>query len=98
MSFVVNWCSGDNSLVAYAALLAASRSKNIPDEIVQKAVIEAVKLNADNHLVAHGAVALLASVIADRAGLVTSVLESLPVNSTSEIVSEEIKWRLEFGC
>ena len=98
MSFVVNWCRGDNSLVAYAALLAASRSKNIPDEIVQKAVVEVVKLNADNHLVAHGAVALLASVIADRAGLVTSVLESLPVNSTSEIVAEEIKWRLEFGC
>lgn len=98
MSFVTNWCSGDNSLVAYAALLAASRSKNISEQIIQSAVIEAVTLNADNHLVAQGAVALLSSVIADRESLIVSILEQLPENRTAQLVAEEIKWRLEFGC
>ena len=98
MRFVANWCSGDNSLVAYAALLAASRSKNISEQIIQNAVIEAVTLNTDNHLVAQGAVALLSSVIADRESLIVSILEQLPENRTAQLVAEEIKWRLEFGC
>lgn len=97
-SLVTAWCRGENSLVAYAALLAAARNKNISDSAIQTSVVEVVTLNTNNHLVAQGAVALLASVIASNRELVASILEQLPVNSTAQLVVDEIKWRLEFGC
>lgn len=97
-SLVTAWCRGENSLVAYAALLAAARNKNISDSAIQTSVVEVVTLNTNNHLVAQGAVALLASVIASNRELVASILEQLPENSTAQLVVDEIKWRLEFGC
>lgn len=97
-SLVTAWCRGENSLVAYAALLAAARNKNISDSAIQTSVVEVVTLNTNNHLVAQGAVALLASVIASNSELVASILEQLPENSTAQLVVDEIKWRLEFGC
>lgn len=97
-SLVTAWCRGENSLVAYAALLAAARNKNISDSAIQTSVVEVVTLNTNNHLVAQGAVALLASVIASNKELVASILEQLPENSTAQLVVDEIKWRLEFGC
>jgi len=97
-SLVTAWCRGENSLVAYAALLAAARNKNISDSAIQTSVVEVVTLNPNNHLVAQGAVALLASVIASNRELVASILEQLPENSTAQLVVDEIKWRLEFGC
>lgn len=97
-SLVTAWCRGENSLVAYAALLAAARNKNISDSAIQTSVVEVVTLNTNNHLVAQGAVALLASKIASNRELVASVLESLPQNHTAQLVVDEIKWRLEFGC
>lgn len=96
-SLVTAWCRGENSLVAYAALLAAARNKNISDSAIQTSVVEVVTLNTNNHLVAQGAVALLASKIASNRELVASVLESLPQNRTAQLVEDEIKWRLEFG-
>lgn len=97
-SLVTAWCRGENSLVAYAALLAAARNKKISDSTIQTSVVEVVTLNTNNHLVAQGAVALLASVIASNRELVASILEQLPENSTAQLVVDEIKWRLEFGC
>lgn len=97
-SLVTAWCRCENSLVAYAALLAAARNKNISDSALQTSVVEVVTLNTNNHLVAQGAVALLASVIASNRELVASILEQLPENSTAQLVVDEIKWRLEFGC
>ena len=97
-SLVTAWCRGENSLVAYAALLAAARNKNISDSAIQTSVVEVVTLNTNNHLVAQGAVALLASVIASNKEFVASILEQLPENSTAQLVEDEIKWRLEFGC
>lgn len=97
-SLVTAWCRGENSLVAYAALLAAARNKNISDSAIQTSVVEVVTLNPNNHLAAQGAVALLASVIASNKELVASILEQLPENSTAQLVVDEIKWRLEFGC
>lgn len=97
-SLVTAWCRGENSLVAYAALLAAARNKNVSDSAIQTSVVEVVTLNTNNHLVAQGAVALLASVIASNKELVASILEQLPENSTAQLVVDEIKWRLEFGC
>ncbi len=97
-SLVTAWCRGENSLVAYAALLAAARNKNISDSAIQTSVVEVVTLNTNNHLVAQGAVALLASKIASNKELVASILEQLPENSTAQLVVDEIKWRLEFGC
>lgn len=97
-SLVTAWCRGENSLVAYAALLAAARNKNISDSAIQTSVVEVVTLNTNNHLVVQGAVALLASVVASNRELVASILEQLPENSTAQLVVDEIKWRLEFGC
>jgi hypothetical protein len=70
----------------------------VSNDAIQKSVIQAVAAHTDNHLVAQGAVALLSSAIAERAEFVASIIELLPQSRTAELISEEIKWRLEFGC
>lgn len=92
-----NWCSGDDSIVAYAALLAASRSGKVGAECVERAVVQAVTNHSDNHLVAQGAIALLASIITKDRLCVERTITKLPQNRSAELITEEIKWRLEYS-
>lgn len=94
---VSSWCDGEDSLVAYAALLAASRSGNVGMQCAQDAVVKAVARHADNHLVAQGAIALLCAMISKDRACVERTLASLPQNRSAELVIEELKWRLEFS-
>jgi hypothetical protein len=97
-SLVQSWSASQDCLTVYSALLAASRNRKVLNDAIQKSVIQAVATHTDNHLVAQGAVALLSSAIAERAEFVASIIELLPQSRTAELISEEIKWRLEFGC
>ena len=83
--------------MAYAALLAASRSGNVGMQCAQDAVVKAVARHADNHLVAQGAIALLCAMISKDRARVERTLASLPQNRSAELVIEELKWRLEFS-
>ena len=91
-----SWCSGENELLAYAALLAASRSEKVSVEAVQSAVNKSLNTFSDNHLAVQGIVALLSAQIAKNRALVETVLATLPNNKSAAAVREEIAWRLEY--
>lgn len=95
-TLVERWCGGGNELLAYAALLAASRSDKISINILQSSVNKVVTAFADNHLATQGVVALLGNKIEDYRAVVESVLATLPDNRSAAVVREEIAWRLEY--
>jgi hypothetical protein len=86
------WCSSDNALLAYCALLSAARKGGVEARMAVKAIVQAVTTFSDNRLVAQGATALAIN-LADDA--VAELLEKLPDNSTAKVVREEIAWRLQ---
>ena len=86
------WCSSDNALLAYCALLSAARSGGVEGTTTLEAIVQAVTTFSDNRLVAQGATALAIN-LADDA--VAELLEKLPDNSTAKVVREEIAWRLQ---
>lgn len=90
------WCGGENELLAYAALLAASRSEKVSALSVQRAVNKSINTFSDNHLAVQGVVALLSSQIAKNRALVEAILATLPDNKSAAAVREEIAWRLEY--
>ena len=94
-SLLEKWCGGDNELLAYTALIAASRSTKVSDSAVQSAVNNVVAHFADNHLAAQGISRLLAAKIATNRTLVVEIISALPDNKTAESVHEEIAWQLE---
>ena len=86
------WCSSDNALLAYCALLSAARNGGIEARMAVKAIVQAVITFSDNRLVAQGATALAINLADD---VVAELLEKLPDNSTAKVVREEIAWRLQ---
>lgn len=95
-TLVERWCGSGNELLAYAALLAASRSDKISINILQSSVNKVVTAFADNHLATQGVVALLGNKIENHRAVVESVLATLPDNRSAAVVREEIAWRLEY--
>ena len=86
------WCSSDNALLAYCALLSAARNGRVEPTAAVGAILSAVERFSDNRLVAQGATAL-AMQIDDSA--VQELLHSLPDNPTAALLREEIAWRVE---
>ena len=86
------WCASDSALLAYCALLSAARSGKVDGERAVDAILAAVERFADNRLVAQGATALAIN-LSDEA--VRSLLESAPENPTTNLLREEVAWRLE---
>ena len=86
------WCSSDNALHAYCALLAAARNGGVESDTAVEAIVQAVTTFSDNRLVAQGATALAIN-LADEA--VKELLEHLPENPTAQLLREEIAWRVE---
>ena len=82
-----NWCSSENALLAYCALLSAARNDGVEPEKTINAIISAVTHSPNNRLVAQGATAL-AVTLSDEA--VQQLLNSLPENPTSKLLREEI--------
>ncbi len=86
------WCSSDNTLLAYCALLSAARNGRVVSAIATTAIAQAVTRFSDNRLVAQGATALAIN-LPDEA--VKELLERLPDNPTAQLLREEISWRIE---
>jgi 3-methyladenine DNA glycosylase AlkD len=86
------WCSSDNALLAYCALLAAARNGRVEPTAAISAILLVVERFSDNRLVAQGATAL-AMQIDDKA--VQELLHKLPDSPTSTLLREEISWRVE---
>lgn len=86
------WCSSDNALLAYAALLSAARNGRVSGNVSIDAIIRAVEQFSDNRLIAQAATALAMRV--DDASI-AELLSKLPANPTANLLREEIAWRVE---
>lgn len=90
------WVNGEDSLRAYAALLAASRSAEIAPDISLEVIVKAVTRYADNRLVAQGAVALAASLIAKDRPTARQLLRISGDSASARFLLDEVAWRLEY--
>ena len=86
------WCSSDNALLAYCALLSAARSGGVEQTAAVEAIVQAVTIFSDNRLVAQGATALAINLPDDA---VEELLEKIPDNPTAKLLRDEIAWRVE---
>lgn len=93
------WLADENPLLQYAALMAASRRANAHKAWIELAV-ESVRRNAETqmgHLVAQGAVALLAAIGSqneENRHAVLRAADSLGKLPTEDFVHEELSWRI----
>lgn len=83
------WCSSDNALLAYCALLAAARNGGVEPTVAVDAILSAVGNFSDNRLVAQGATALAMQM---NEAAVGSLLDALPDNPTAKLLYSEISW------
>ena len=93
------WTVESNELVAYAALMAASRNERTTTEVSFIAVENAVRANPESTLIAQGVIALLCHVAQrDKSAKVgiPVVLERLAPSRTKQLILEELEWRLEY--
>ena len=93
------WTVESNELVAYAALMAASRNERTLSEVALIAVENAVRANPNSVLIANGVVALLCYVASRDKSLSVGIpvlLDRLNECRTKEIVIDELSWRLEY--
>lgn len=93
------WTVESNELVAYAALMAASRNERTLSEVALIAVENAVRANPDSVLIANGVVALLCYVASRDKSLSVGIpvlLERLNECKAKEIIVDELSWRLEY--
>ena len=86
------WCASENPLLAYCALLSAARNGRVEQNSAVEAIVSAVTTFSDNRLVAQGATALAIN-LADEA--VAELLNNLPNNQPSQLLKEEIAWRVD---
>lgn len=83
------WCSSDNALLAYCALLSAARNGGVDSATAVNAIVQAVTTFSDNRLVAQGATALAMQM---NEAAVGSLLDALPDNPTAKLLYSEISW------
>ena len=86
------WCSSDNALLAYCALLAAARNGGVEPTVAVSAILSAVENFSDNRLVAQGATALAIN-LPDEA--IKNLLDNLSNSPRANLLREEISWRIE---
>lgn len=93
------WTVESNELVAYAALMAASRNERTTTEVAFIATENAVRANPNSVLIANGVVALMCYVASrDKSAKVgvPILLERLADCRAKEIIADELSWRLEY--
>lgn len=93
-ALLAGWCASENALLAYAALLAASRSVRASVGAVTEGVRSAVGRFPDNRIVAQGAIAALASVAGEHRERVLLLLDGLDDTPTARLVRDEMSWRM----
>lgn len=93
-ALLAGWCASENALLAYAALLAASRSVRASVGAVTEGVRSAVGRFPDNRIVAQGATAALASVAGEHRERVLLLLDGLDDTPTARLVRDEMSWRM----
>lgn len=93
------WSTESNELVAYAALMAASRNVRTTSEVAFIAAEKAVKANPESEYIAQGVVALICYIAKSDKSVpigLPSLFESMPDCLTKSRVMEELEWRLAY--
>lgn len=93
------WSTESNEMIAYAALMAASRNERTTSEVAFVASEKAVRANPDSRYIANGVVAIMCYVASRdksvRVGVPT-LLESMPEGRAKRIIAEELDWRMDY--
>ena len=93
------WGTESNEMVAYAALMAASRNERTTTEVSFIAVEKAVRANPTSEYIALGSVALLCYVAGRDKSVkigIPVLLERIPESYAKTRIIEELEWRLDY--
>jgi len=93
------WSTESNEMIAYAALMAASRNERTTLEVAFVASEKAVKANPDSRYIANGVVALMCYIATRDKSVkvgIPTLLESMPDGRAKSVIAEELEWRLEY--
>lgn len=93
------WSTESNEMIAYAALMAASRNERTTSEVAFIAAEKAIRANRESAYIAQGVVALMYYVASRdksvRVGIPV-MMERLDDCPTKRMVAEELEWRLDY--
>ena len=93
------WSSESNELIAYSALMAASRNERTTSEVAFVAVERAGRANPDSRYIANGVVALMCYIASRDKSVKVGIpvmLSRLDDSPTKRIIEEELEWRMEY--
>ncbi|MBO7189997.1 MAG: DNA alkylation repair protein [Alistipes sp.] len=93
------WTTESNEMVAYAALMAASRNERTMSEVAYIAIENAIKANPESEYIAQGVVALVCYIASRDKSVkvgIPTLLSSLADSATKRRVEEELEWRLAY--
>lgn len=93
------WTTESNEMVAYAALMAASRNERTMSEVAYIAIENAIKANPESEYIAQGVVALVCYIASRDKSVkvgIPTLLSNLADSATKRRVEEELEWRLAY--
>jgi 3-methyladenine DNA glycosylase AlkD len=93
------WTVESNELVAYAALMAASRNERTTSEVAFIAAEKAVRANPNSVYIANGVVTLICYIASRDKSVkvgIPTLLERMPDSATKRKIVEELEWQLEY--
>ena len=93
------WSTESNEMVAYAALMAASRHERTTTEVAFVASERAVRANPKSEYIAQGVVALMCYVASRDKSVKVGIpvmLERIDDCPTKQRIVEELEWRMEY--
>ncbi len=93
------WSTESNEMVAYAALMAASRNERTLTEVAYIAIENAIRANPESAYIANGVVSLVCYIASKDKTVKVGIpvlLERVAECPTKERVVEELEWRLEY--
>jgi predicted phosphoadenosine phosphosulfate sulfurtransferase len=88
-----------NEMVAYAALMAASRNERTTSEVAFIAAEKAVRANPNSVYIANGVVTLICYIASRDKSVkvgIPTLLERMPDSATKRKIVEELEWQLEY--
>ncbi len=93
------WSTESNEMVAYAALMAASRNERTTSEVAFIAAEKAVRANPNSVYIANGVVTLICYIASRDKSVkvgIPTLIERMPDSATKRKIVEELEWQLEY--
>ena len=93
------WSTESNEMVAYAALMAASRNERTTSEVAFIAAEKAVRANPNSVYIANGVVTLICYIASRDKSVkvgIPTLIERMPDSATKRNIVEELEWRLDY--